>query len=144
MRLKINAFNTAVGAQYIHISVVACCLKSLPAIIKKGAETPIRNAWLPEISYQISYLWVKMATINTMTRNTLFSVVIKANDYNYHFVKKERLIHVRQKIIRLHSYSRCTRLRSNGEQKFPNILKQGSQNHARLMFVLKPSQLLCR
>lgn len=51
MRLKINAFHTVVGAQYILTSVVACCLKSLPATIKKRAETPFRNACLPEILY---------------------------------------------------------------------------------------------
>lgn len=51
MRLKINAVHTAVGAQYIHTSVVACCLKSLPDTIKKRAENAFRNACLPEISY---------------------------------------------------------------------------------------------
>lgn len=51
MRLKINAFHMAVGAQYILSVVVACCLKSLPDTIKKRTATPSRNAFLLEISY---------------------------------------------------------------------------------------------
>lgn len=118
MRLKINAFHMAVGSHYILTSVVACCLKSLPATIKNTAETAFRNAYLPEISFlpNFSYLRAKMTTIGMMPGGTLFSVIIKANYCNYHFAKKERLIHVRQKIIRLHSHSGCTRLRSNGKE----------------------------
>lgn len=50
MRLKINAFHMAVGAQYILTSALACCLKSLPDTIKKRAEIPFRNS-VPEILY---------------------------------------------------------------------------------------------